>query len=210
MEIKKQKHKEEIRHKILNAAKKLFVEKGYEATSIRKIAAEIGFSPTTIYLYYKDKDDIIYALHKEGFYMMHHAFTSLLNVQDPFERLKAMGKSYIQFALQHTDFYEVMFIMKDPMRFLDEHCVAEEWPEGERVLHILVETIIACQESGYFKGLHAPTVAIQAWISVHGICSLYFSGHLKKIFDTMFAGQEHQDVLEQAYQVFVHYLTLTK
>ena len=49
---RKLKHKEDLKQSILDAAKKLFIKEGYEATSIRKIAAEIEFSPTTIYLYY--------------------------------------------------------------------------------------------------------------------------------------------------------------
>ena len=52
---RKLKHKEDLKQSILDAAKKLFLTDGYGATSIRKIAAEIEFSPTTIYLYYKDK-----------------------------------------------------------------------------------------------------------------------------------------------------------
>ncbi|VTQ03121.1 TetR/AcrR family transcriptional regulator [Sphingobacterium daejeonense] len=71
---KKLKHKEDLRTLILEAAKKLFVQEGYEATSIRKIAKEIGFSPTTIYLYYKDKSDIVYALHQVGFGILRDRF----------------------------------------------------------------------------------------------------------------------------------------
>jgi len=63
---RKRKHKEDLKQLILDAAKKLFMKDGYEATSIRKIAAEIEFSPTTIYLYYKDKAEISHALHQEG------------------------------------------------------------------------------------------------------------------------------------------------
>ena len=86
---KKIKQKEDLRTVILEAAKKLFVQEGYEATSIRKIAKEIGFSPTTIYLYYKDKSDIVYALHQVGFGMLKDQFLPLMAVEDPFERLKA-------------------------------------------------------------------------------------------------------------------------
>jgi AcrR family transcriptional regulator len=63
---RRSKHKENLRQAILDAAKKLFLRDGYHATSIRKIAQEIEFSPTTIYLYYKDKAEIAHALHIEG------------------------------------------------------------------------------------------------------------------------------------------------
>ena len=55
---RKERQKEELKGKILQAAKELFMEKGFEDTSIRNIAEKIEYSPTTIYLYFKDKDDI--------------------------------------------------------------------------------------------------------------------------------------------------------
>lgn len=64
---RKQREKEEMRALILDAARKIFLEKGYEHTSIRNIAEKIEYSPGTIYLYFKEKDEIFHALHEEGF-----------------------------------------------------------------------------------------------------------------------------------------------
>ena len=85
MEIKERKlrHKEDLKQSILDAAKKLFLSEGYGATSIRKIAAEIEFSPTTIYLYYKDKAEIAHALHQEGFKELGARFAVLATVAGP-------------------------------------------------------------------------------------------------------------------------------
>ncbi len=47
---------------ILNAARELFIERGIEATTLREIAKRIGYSPTALYLHFKDKDDILRAL----------------------------------------------------------------------------------------------------------------------------------------------------
>jgi AcrR family transcriptional regulator len=116
---KKSKRKEDVKVLILNAAKKLFLEEGYQSASIRKIAAEIGLSPTTIYLYYKDKSDIAYALHLEGFAILRTLFSALISVESPFERLKATGRIYLKFSVDNPDFYSIMFMMKEPMDFLD-------------------------------------------------------------------------------------------
>lgn len=51
--------KEEMKKKIIDAAIEVIEQEGYEKLSIRKIAAKIEYSPTTIYLYYKDKAEII-------------------------------------------------------------------------------------------------------------------------------------------------------
>ena len=62
---RKEREREEIRELILNAAREIFVEEGYEHTSMRKIAQKIEYSPGTIYHHFKDKSDLLLALHDE-------------------------------------------------------------------------------------------------------------------------------------------------
>ena len=90
--------KEDMRSLILDAARKVFLEKGYSQTSIRNIAEEMEYSPGTIYLYFKDKDEVFHALHEEGFRRMLEKMQPLEHVPDPFERLRAMGRVYLEFA----------------------------------------------------------------------------------------------------------------
>lgn len=205
---RKERHKEDLKIRILEAAKKLFVKEGYEATSIRKIAAEIEFSPTTIYLYYKDKTDIAYALHQEGFSLLRERLAALVYVDQPFERLKAMGRAYIQFALDHPDFYELMFIMKEPMKYLQAHHPEEEWPEGERIFDGLIKTVAACQDSGYFGGMDTNEVAMLSWSVVHGLCSLHITSHFKHIAEKCgsYALPAHEALLESVFQVYLRSL----
>ena len=57
--------KEQLRQQILLAARELFVNEGYENVSMRKIANKIEYSPTTIYLHFKDKADLLDSVCKE-------------------------------------------------------------------------------------------------------------------------------------------------
>ena len=59
--------KELFRSKILDAARELIHENGYEKLTIRKIADRIEYSPMSLYNHFADKDDILIALAKEGF-----------------------------------------------------------------------------------------------------------------------------------------------
>ena len=210
MKDKKQKHKEDLKLAILEAAKKLFVQEGYEATSIRKIAKEIEFSPTTIYLYYKDKNDIVYALHQEGFQLLRQQFMALDSVDDPFQRFKALGRNYIDFAFRNPDYYQVMFMMKEPMEFLDANCIEEQWPEGERVFDFLRLTIAQCQEQGWFKDKETDLVAFQAWSAVHGLVTLYLSNHLSKITETLEMQYTVRDLVNKTFEVYVSFIEQTK
>src|SRR4030095_9800382 len=146
MTIAERKHreKEEMRSLILDAARRVFLEKGYDQASIRNIAEDIEYSPGTIYLYFKDKDEIFHALHEEGFRRMLEKMQPLEHVTDPFERLKAMGLVYLEFAKNNKDFYDLMFIMPAPIK----HEENEEWPMGHRTLDYLKNVLKQCQAKG--------------------------------------------------------------
>src|SRR5215468_6501507 len=127
---RKKRRKEELRAIILEGAKKLFVKKGIEATTIRNIADAVNYSIGTVYVYFKDKNAILHALHAQGFTQLVADFRVLYNVTDPMIRLRAMGKVYISFALQNSDMYDLMFNLKAPMEFLNT-IREEEWNEGK-------------------------------------------------------------------------------
>ncbi len=204
---RKERHREDFKARILEAAKKLFVTHGYEATSIRKIAAEIEFSPTTIYLYYKDKTDIAYALHQEGFRLLRERFAVLEFVDNAFDRLKAMGRAYIQFAVDHPDFYELMFVMKEPMQYLQAHHPEEEWPEGERVFDGLIQTVEGCKAQGYFAAMPTEEAAMLSWSVVHGLCSLHITSHFKHIAEKCnHSISDPETLMERVFQVYVQVL----
>jgi AcrR family transcriptional regulator len=166
---RKERQKEELKTKILQSAKELFIEKGYDGTSIRNIAERIEYSPTTIYLHFKDKDEIFHSLHQEGFRLLNQYFKVLENVADPFERLKTVCRAYIKFALENKEFYDLMFISRVPMNCIDEK---EGWDEGKRSFESLVTTVQQCIDRGYFTGMDAENVSFTVWAMVHGVVSL--------------------------------------
>ena len=71
--------KAEMKKKIRNAAVKIIQQEGYEKLSIRKIAAEIQYSPTTIYLYYADKAEIIADMSGELYRKVEDNAAAILN-----------------------------------------------------------------------------------------------------------------------------------
>src|SRR5687768_9797121 len=96
---RKAKEKEELRDLILHAAMELFVEKGIDKTTIRNIADRISYSIGTVYVYFRDKNAILHALHTLGFRQYAERQLALQHIVDPMERLIARGRSYIMFAL---------------------------------------------------------------------------------------------------------------
>ena len=79
---RKAKEKEDLKRAILDAARELFLEQGYDRTSMRMIAQRIAYSPTTIYIYFKDKDAIFHALHTEAFQLLGGRMAPLAHVAE--------------------------------------------------------------------------------------------------------------------------------
>lgn len=208
---RKKRNKEDLKQRILDAAKLLFTKYGYESTSIRKIANVIEFSPTTIYLYYRDKNDILYALHREGFKMLGTSFYDSGKIEDPIERLKKMGWTYLQFALDHSDFYELMFIMKEPLQWLDEEgCASDKWQEGINAFEPLHKTIIDCQENGYFADQDAKLFSLFVWSTVHGLCSLSLHGHFEQVVKGNKLDIQTDKILENSFENFLNLIDKLK
>lgn len=108
--------KENLRQTILRAAAELFVENGYEGFSMRKVAEKIGYSATTIYRYYENKDDVLFAIITDGFREFSNQLKSAAkNVADPVERVEAIGRAYIYFGLKNPVYYQLMFMQRSDL-----------------------------------------------------------------------------------------------
>ena len=209
---RKERHKEELKQEILMAAKELFMTKGFDATSIRNIAEKVEYSPATIYLYYKDKNDIMHALHQEGFKLLIQHFGVLVDIEEPFERIKAMGKAYIQFAISHPDVYELIFSKKEPIEHIT-NC-EKEWHEGDQAFTLLLNVVKGCQESGYFIGMEPVGLSFFIWSTMHGICTLQITGHLNHMtshcHDVAILDQNVESLMIHTYDTFVNVLEKLK
>lgn len=163
--------KKELRQEILDAARDLFVREGFENVSMRKIAEKIEYSPTTIYLYFQDKADLLDCLCEETFERLVRKQNSLdETVADPVERLRDGLRAYIEFGLKHPNSYKVTFMMPDP--FDDpEHCPRAHGM-GQKAFDHLRRTLQQCLEEGRID-VRDPEAAAQAlWATIHGLTSL--------------------------------------
>lgn len=190
---RKEREREEMRKLILDAAQKLFLANGYEKVSIRNIADEIEYSPATIYLYYKDKNELLFAVHQLGFAKMVEAFQPLLILTDPFEKLVEMGRSYIRFAVQNPELFDLMFIMTAPMDKLDK----EDWVEGDQAFGLLVQVVQECMNSGVFRKHNVQATAMMIWSAIHGYTALFLRKRLG-----MFPECDRQAVMDDAFDLF--------
>src|SRR5215475_12985657 len=103
--------KANIREEIIDAARDLFVKEGYEHVSIRKIAEKIEYAPGTIYLYFRDKAEILERLCDETFSKLMQRMQAIHKDQsEPLESLRRGLRTYIQFGVDNPNHYIVTFV----------------------------------------------------------------------------------------------------
>lgn len=179
---RKEKQKVEIKKKILEASMKLFINEGFEKVSIRKIADIIEYSPTTIYLYFKDKNEILFELCEEGFIKFESLNKNLPEIKNPLTRLHKMGENYVGFGLQYPEYYDLMFIQNAPMDKLAEMNDGK-WIHGDRALDLLRSIIKECMTKKIIRKGDVDSVTMAVWGMVHGLVSLAIRKRFTKLVD---------------------------
>ena|GEM_PF-417524 len=110
---RKNRQRQALRERILDAARHIVMREGFAALSMRKIADAIEYSPATLYLHFASRDEIARALCEEGYAQLLETFEPFARVADPAERLKAIGRAYVAFGVEHPQTYRLIF-MEDP------------------------------------------------------------------------------------------------
>src|SRR5256884_5056489 len=170
---RQEREKQELRQAILNAAGELFLEQGYERFALRKVAERIGYSPTTIYLYFRDKDDLLFTVVDEGFVRFGHQLAEAAESQeDPWERIIALGRAYVTFGLQNPVYYQLMFMQRTD--FLTQRQVGESQPRIAS-FQVLRQAVQQAIDAGVLRPGDVESYSDVLWALVHGIASLALS-----------------------------------
>src|SRR2546428_8801710 len=111
---RRQRERVQTRQKILDAARRMFVQRGYEATTMRAIAAKIGYTPTAIYHHFEDKEALVAELSALDFRAFAQALQDFGAVADPVERLRRTGRAYVAFGVANPMHYQFLFMTRRP------------------------------------------------------------------------------------------------
>lgn len=170
---RREREKTELRERILDAARSLFATEGVEATTMRRIANAIEYSPTALYSYFPDKEALLRELCTRDFASLAEKFFKLLEEENPLERLRRAGKVYAQFALEHPQSFRLLFM--EPLKIREdlEHS-GDPATDAYAFLHATVQ---ACIEAGCLKPAHkdAELVAQTVWAGIHGVVALHLT-----------------------------------
>jgi AcrR family transcriptional regulator len=169
---RKARQKKFLRQEILDAASELFVKQGYENVSMRRIADKIEYSPTTIYLYFKDKAELLEQVCFDTFSRLNVVLNKIMEQPaDPIDRLKKGMLAYIRFGLENPHHYRATFMMPIPEGF-DEGKYSRPDSPGMQAFDFMRRCVYDCIAGGKFREKDAELVSQTFWAGIHGITSL--------------------------------------
>jgi AcrR family transcriptional regulator len=171
---RREREKSETRDKILDAARELFVTEGYEGVSMRRVAEKIEYSPTAIYVYFADKNELFHELCRQDFARLQEVMQSAEMPADPLERLRQIGRSYIQFGTRFPNHYVFMFMTPHLPQEPDEEDREIMGNPEEDAYALLKWAVQEAINARCFRDevQDAELVSQTLWASVHGVISL--------------------------------------
>lgn len=196
---KRAKHKEEFRREILDSARDMFINDGYDRFSMRKLAERIDYSPTTIYLYFKNKDDLLFAICEEFFADFFAELNHIRSVsQDPIETLRHAFLYLVEFGLENPNQYKVIFFTKSVYGTMDQ--LVEKESMARSTYLAFKEMVRDCIKAGRLRELDEDVIAPALATASHGLVTmlLYRPDALNKRSDVI--ARSLVDALLRGYQ----------
>lgn len=165
-----------MRQRILDAARALLQDGGYDAFSMRKLGERLDYTPSALYRHFRDRAALLQALVDHD-YAAFSAAAAPAPVADPVERLRQGALGYVEFGLTHPEQYRLLFIT--PPRgsgtpLSDVPSVPVGDPEHDRYASLRLAVRQALEGGRFRRDAGDDELITQAlWATVHGVVSLH-------------------------------------
>ncbi|RPI93465.1 MAG: TetR/AcrR family transcriptional regulator [Chloroflexi bacterium] len=169
-------HHGDLENALIKAGVEILSKEGIEGLSLRKVAKRAGVSHSAPYAHFKDRQSLIAAISTEGFKQLYAELDAAVSTHagDPRQQLVEGAWAYVQFAMNNTDTFKIMF-----SGVLEKE---KEYPSfveiSRRTFERVVDIVRACQNAGILRSAPAELVAVSVWGQIHGVISLAFEGQI--------------------------------
>ncbi len=188
--------RERFRRDVLQVARSLFAQEGFDAVSMRKIAAEAGCSPMKLYGYFKDKRELLRLIWEDSLgRVLIDLKPVLASDKTAADRLRAFGVAYVHYWIDHPEEYRVVFMNEDAVAGPEDDYYVYQSNLLDRV--DWVQAVVAeGLESGQFAG------GKPAGYTQQFMCLLGGLAHML-ITVPEFPWQEHDRLVRDSVNTFV-------
>ncbi|MDT8271975.1 MAG: TetR/AcrR family transcriptional regulator [Desulfomonilia bacterium] len=173
MGSKERRHREKQRRRksILDTARDLLFKKGIDATTMNQIARNAELSVGTLYLYFKNKEDLYAALQEEGLDIL---FENIKAVHEkelpPGEKLMEMALEYLDFSEKHRTYYEIInYFLASPKVVFPVHLKERIDEHGDRILSLVEGVVKDLVENDSLDERTLRRKSIFYWSNLHGM-----------------------------------------
>lgn len=166
---RKEREKEEMRKRIMDAAFEMFLKEGYTGTSLRLIAKKIEYSPATIYLYYKDKDALFFDIQTRCFDNLIAKYKKIEHLP-PLERLEQIGYVYMEHHSRNPQCFNLVFLLDSP---LSEFKRQDRWEKYGNAIGFFRYTVAECIENKLISYTDEIEACLEIWGLAHGLITLF-------------------------------------
>lgn len=160
--------RDEIREMALEAAASILEQEGIKKLTARNVANAIGYTVGTLYLVFRNLDDMVLQLNARTLDELHNWLVARSNVDiAPQQQLQTLADAYIDYAVRHTARWNLLF---EAIAGDDEN-LPDWYLQRLGKVFGLIETALTplADHQGQEAILQAARVL---WASVHGICTL--------------------------------------
>ncbi|MBW1729540.1 MAG: TetR/AcrR family transcriptional regulator [Deltaproteobacteria bacterium] len=147
--------------KIIEAATKIFAEKGFYQSRVSDIAREAGVADGTIYIYFDNKDDILISLFEEQMRLvLENMISKISSLDDPAEKLKAFALTHLRLVEENQSMAEIIQVeLRQSSKFIKEY----KNEQFAKYLEIIAQIIQEGQQKGVFRKDIIPGIAKRAF-----------------------------------------------
>lgn len=162
---------------IIAAAKRLFLKQGYQNFTTRKLAEQVGLSQTGLYVYFKNKDELLEAVCRATFAGLVERFREIAAKRsDSPDLLRRLIEAYVQFGVDHPDEYLITFMVgRSAPKFVRRKDLSRPFERqgiGVQLFLLFREQIARMIETGRLRQCDATLVTQAVWAAAHGLVSL--------------------------------------
>ncbi len=174
-EVRRERERNEMTERIMDAAREMFVRDGYEAVTLRKIARAIEYSQGILYQYFKDKQALLEAIIQKDTEDLRNFMLESLKSDNPVELLIEMARKYVTWGATHPNHYHLMLLPPAGWRGCESQDADEDiMPIEQELLSVLHLAVKGAIDRGLFKEKFSDPslVAATLWAGVHGVVLL--------------------------------------
>jgi AcrR family transcriptional regulator len=170
------------RDRILGCACELYLKDGLDGFSMRKLAREVGVTAPALYRHYMNKEHVLADVVREAFREFTAYLYRALEGRTPWERLAKAGEGYLEFALEHPRWYEILFIAPEQMGM--EGLPDDLEAQGCAVHQFWVDRVRECMDQGLLRQGDPLQASLTMWAHAHGMVTLFNHGAFRVDVDT--------------------------